>query len=296
VLVVDPGQGLGEVVRAQLEAGGFAVREAADLCPAMVSLRREHADAVVLDLTTGERDALAALGRLRADAVVGGVALIVVTGAGHRDLPLEALAAGADDYVCEPVDGHELVARVLAARRRKLLEHELRTRNAALEHLTSTDALTGVRNRRALEEEVHRLVSRSRRHGRPVAALLVDVDHFKAVNDEHGHAAGDAALRQIAARLRCVLRAEDVLGRWGGEEFLVLLPEIGALGAATTAERLRRAVAASPVGTEDTARWVTISIGWAVWDDHEPDELVAAADRELLAAKRSGRDRVFPAG
>jgi len=294
VLVVDPAQGHREVARAQLEAGGFAVREAADLQQALLSLRRDRADAVVLDLTTGERDDLAAVGRLRAEAVLEGVALVAVVRAAQRDRALEALGAGADEYVCEPVDGRELVARVLAARRRRLLEHELRTRNAALERLTSTDVLTGLRNRRGLEEEARRLVSRARRHGRSVAALVLDVDHFKAVNDEHGHAAGDVALRQIAARLRGALRAEDVLGRWGGEEFLALLPDTGALGAAMAAERLRRAVADSPVGTQSTARWMTVSVGWALWDGHDPDGLIEAADRELLAAKRSGRDRVFP--
>lgn len=163
-----------------------------------------------------------------------------------------------------------------------------------LEH----DQLTGVASRGALQRRLPAEIAWSRRFDRPFSLLMVDVDHFKRVNDEHGHPAGDRALRAVAARLAHGLRAVDTVARYGGEEFALVLPETPAAGARILAERLRAAVAADPVTVgDDRALHLTVSVGVATYPADAGDEaaLVAAADRALYAAKRWGRDRVVAA-
>jgi diguanylate cyclase (GGDEF)-like protein len=161
--------------------------------------------------------------------------------------------------------------------------------------LATTDALTGLLNRRALLDGLHRECARSDRHSVPMSLLLLDVDHFKRINDEHGHAAGDAVLQAVARVLTSAARRSDYVARWGGEEFVVALPQTGDAGARIAAERLRRAVASMGVAVGDRGELVraTVSIGaassgapWSI------DALVAAADEAMYAAKARGRDRV----
>jgi two-component system, cell cycle response regulator len=155
------------------------------------------------------------------------------------------------------------------------------------------DALTGLPNRRAFEEALLREVARAEREGVPLAALLLDVDHFKRVNDGHGHPAGDAVLRAVAARARCALRAADLLARVGGEELAALLPGADRAAALEAGERVRLAVRASPVEAGNAAIAVTLSVGVAVRGAGEDGAaLLARADERLYAAKREGRDRV----
>lgn len=167
------------------------------------------------------------------------------------------------------------------------MQQEL-ARSAAL------DYLTGAMNRGAIEDQGGRALTRARRRGTPCAAIVIDVDHFKRINDAHGHAAGDGALREIVLRLRAVLRLEDGLGRLGGEEFLVLLDESDAECAAATAERLRQAIRTMPLMLESGPHPCTISLGVALLEDADGSfsDLLRRADRALYAAKAGGRDRV----
>src|SRR4029453_5251744 len=144
-------------------------------------------------------------------------------------------------------------ARVQAAARVKRLQDELRQRNEELDRISRTDALTGLRNRRHVEEYLAKLTSLARRNLEPIAVLVIDIDHFKSVNDEHGHDAGDAVLREVAGRMQDSVRLEDMVGRWGGEEFLVVLPNTTDQGAAELAERLRQVVADTPCRLADGA-------------------------------------------
>ena len=157
--------------------------------------------------------------------------------------------------------------------------------------MTWIDSLTGLYNRRHLEECLAELAAGCRRHGHDLSALVIDIDHFKQVNDTYGHPAGDAVLIELARRIRMCLRTEDVPGRWGGEEFLVLLPFIDAAGAEVVAERLRATVAGSPfnLGSGEVVA-VTVSVGGAVARDGH--DLVHRADAALYEAKRAGRDAV----
>lgn len=165
---------------------------------------------------------------------------------------------------------------------------------AALADLARRDPLTGLANRRAFEEALRREVARARRGGAPLAVAALDVDHFKRVNDAHGHPAGDAVLAAVAARAAAALRAGDLLARVGGEEFAALLPGAGLPAAAEVAERIRAALAGAPVEAAGQALRVTVSLGCAALAPEDADEaaLLARADARLYDAKRSGRDRV----
>jgi two-component system cell cycle response regulator len=222
-----------------------------------------------------------------------GVAVILAHPDADADAVVAALHDGAADVWTGTGADPELIARVrVAYRSRQLLDLALR-RYSNLEDLAYRDELTELPNRRGASRQVDVLLSRARRHGHQLALLLIDADRFKRVNDEHGHAAGDVVLREIAARLRERVRREDIVGRWGGEEFVVALPETTPDGAAAVAESLREAIAGLPIEAgDDLLLGVTVSIGVAAWTGQELEELVDRADHALYAAKAAGRDRV----
>jgi diguanylate cyclase (GGDEF)-like protein len=160
--------------------------------------------------------------------------------------------------------------------------------------LVATDGLTGLSNRRAFEDALGREFSRSTRYGRAMSVLMIDVDHFKRVNDVHGHLAGDAALRQVGAALRGNIRRDDLAGRMGGEEFAVLLPEIEHADALRVAEKLRACIRERRIVYEGASIPLSVSVGVATRSerDKQPVDLLRRADEALYAAKRAGRDRV----
>jgi two-component system cell cycle response regulator len=183
---------------------------------------------------------------------------------------------------------------VSAAVRMKRLQDELRSRNAELDLVSRTDALTGLPNRRQLAERLAEMGSASSRHGRPLGVLMLDIDHFKRVNDRAGHEAGDYVLREFAARLQRLPRLEDVVGRWGGEEFLALLPDTDLAGARLLGGRVLTAIASEPFELPDgTTLAVTVSIGCAVEIARDAEKLVARADAALYEAKAAGRNRLM---
>jgi two-component system, cell cycle response regulator len=214
--------------------------------------------------------------------------LVLLTGQGGRQQMLDGLEAGADDFLSKPVDDAELKARLAAGRRVVALQEQLR-------EMAHRDALTGLRNRAAVLGALNRELTRGRREGRPVGVVLADVDHFKRINDTFGHLAGDAVLRQAARCMQDVLRPYDTLGRYGGEEFLAVLPGCDVGATAGLAERLRQCVAEEPMGAEGALVPVTISLGAAAWVDAkaaDADGLLRAADVALYQAKAGGRNRV----
>jgi diguanylate cyclase (GGDEF)-like protein/PAS domain S-box-containing protein len=171
---------------------------------------------------------------------------------------------------------------------------------ARLEGLAHTDALTGVNNRRRFTDLASDELARAQRHGQPVALLMIDLDHFKSVNDRLGHAGGDTVLRSFAATAEGVMRQGDIFGRVGGEEFAALLPQTTPEGAEVLAERLRQRIAERPVTVGGAALHFSVSIGVSAWQPGEADaadidRLMVAADRALYAAKAQGRDRVVRA-
>jgi diguanylate cyclase (GGDEF)-like protein len=283
---------LGDVLRGQ----GWTVLEASDGQAALALARAELPSVLLLAREMEGLDGMAVLDALRADPRTADIPVVFVTG--HTDACdlADGLERGAHDYVRKPVDPVELVARIRTALRLRALHDELARRNAELEQLARTDVLTGLANRRHADDALRATTASARRHGRTLCAVLVDIDRFKSVNDVHGHAAGDAVLREVAARLTAGLREEDVAARWGGEEFLLLLPD--SPDASVVCERLRAAISERPVNVHGLLELhVSASFGWAPWTGEETGEaLVGRADLALYAAKAGGRDRVVAAG
>jgi two-component system, cell cycle response regulator len=296
VLVADDSRVVRVMLRRQLEARGLRVEEAEDGHQAVRGCRTLRPDILLLDVEMPGLDGYTVLRILREDAELSQIPVVFLTAhAGTEDV-VRALQLGAHDYLRKPFEPSELIARVSAALRVKSLQDELRRRNAELETVTRTDALTGIYNRRHLEERLHGMLAAARRHRQPAAVLMIDVDHFKRVNDTLGHAGGDAVLRQVAERLHRRVRLEDVVGRWGGEEFLVLSDATDAAAAEVLAGRLLAAVSSTPFaieGTDDVS--VTVSIGCAAGTD-DAEALVRRADDALYEAKSEGRNRVVVSG
>jgi diguanylate cyclase (GGDEF)-like protein len=276
---------------ALLEGVGADVIGFGDRLAAAESVRRDRPHVVLLEHgLDGEQRAL--VRDVAGDPELLGVAVVLVQPGADVDAIVAALEDGAVDVWARDGVAPELIARVRTAyRSRQMLDLALR-RYADLEDLAYRDELTELPNRRGAMRQVDVLLSRARRHGHHLALLLIDADRFKAVNDVHGHAVGDVVLRELAARLRERVRREDVVGRWGGEEFVVALPETTPDGAAAVAESLRAAIARMPIAADGLELDVTVSIGVAAWTGGELDDLVARADRALYEAKAAGRDRV----
>ena len=293
VLIAEDSLVVRTVLRRQLEAQGYTIVEADDGYSALAVCRKTKPDVVLLDIEMPGLDGYQVLEQMKADPALSEVPVVFLTGhTGAEDL-VEGLRLGAHDYLRKPFESSELIARVSAAARVKALQDELRRRNAELDVIGRTDALTGLFNRRHIEERLNEVASTARRHGFTFGVVMLDIDHFKNVNDTVGHAGGDTVLREFATRTRRVLRQEDIPGRWGGEEFLLVLPHTDLEGIAKLGERVRAAVAAEPFALDDGGQLaVTVSCGGAVGEGFEPEELVKRADAALYEAKESGRNRV----
>ncbi len=270
---------------------GHTVTATADAGEALASCREQSPDVVVVDESLCEDGGL--LTALKSDAEAYRAAVVLVERPGlNLATAVCALDRGVEDFLVEPAGDAELIARVQAAGRTKVLQQELVDQSRRLEALIFEDPLTGLPNRRFILTQTAGLISGARRHGRQVAVAMIDVDHFKAFNDRHGHAAGDHVLAGVAAVLRRNLRAEDQVGRLGGEEFLALLPDTGADAAASAAEKLRAEVEAERVEHDGRDLGVTISVGWAAWEGETAEEVLRRADDALYSAKRLGRNLV----
>ena len=212
----------------------------------------------------------------------------------QKDL-VEGMDAGADDYVTKPFNTHELRVRLRAGRRILDLQEQLLLAQDALRVQATHDGLTGLWNRTSILEILDREMARAGRESTPLAVLMADLDYFKQVNDTHGHLAGDAVLRESSRRMQAIIRAYDAVGRYGGEEFLVVLPGCDQSGGFAQAERLRQSISSKPFQTSSGDIPVTCSLGLS-WTDgrgrFNTNALLRAADAALYQAKRAGRNRV----
>jgi diguanylate cyclase (GGDEF)-like protein len=269
--------------------------EALDGEDALRVCRAERPDVVLLDVEMPKLDGHGVLAAMQDDEVLADIPVVFCTGRTTTEDVVEGLRIGAHDYLRKPFEVPELVARVSAAVRVKVLQDELRERNAALDAMSRMDELTGLPNRRHLKEHLVAEVSASLRHGVALSVLMIDVDRFKSVNDTFGHEAGDEVLRSIAARLVSACRAEDIAGRWGGEEFLVVAPHTDPAASAQLAERIRAVVSDGNITIEGGASLVvTVSIGTVSGSEDLPT-LLRRADAALYAAKDAGRNVVVDA-
>jgi two-component system cell cycle response regulator len=294
VLVADNSDEVRAELERRLGERGYRVASAGEGAQALELVAREVPDVVLLDYELAGIDGMAVLDRLRADDELAAVPVIMLTQLADPELLVEALRRGAHDYLRKPFDPSELDARVMAALRVKRLHDALLEANRKLAEQALTDDLTRLANRRHGAHQLEREIALGVRHGRDLALVRVDVDHFKAINDTHGHQAGDQVLAEVARRLAGAVRGGDELARWGGDEFVAILPGTDRPGALRAAERLRAAVAEAPIEIVGASLPVTVSVGWAHWAGDTPDDLLARADRALYKAKDAGRDMVFP--
>jgi two-component system, cell cycle response regulator len=250
---------------------------------------------VIAGLTAGD-DALRLVAHCRARGAFRQLPIVLVADGSELARLAKGLDLGANDYLVRPVERSELLARCAAQVRHKRLQDRLDQSYQRSLALALTDELTGLYNRRYLFAHLDELIGRVNRDGIGAAVLLFDIDHFKTVNDSHGHAAGDEVLRQIARRALGSVRSADLVARLGGEEFAVVMPETELAVAAAVAERLRAAIAEQPftVAAGGKRRAVTVSIGVtaAAPGGDERDRMLKRADDALYAAKAAGRNRV----
>jgi two-component system cell cycle response regulator len=284
------------MLRTMLTKWGYDVTIARNGVEAWQALQSEDSPRLaILDWMMPGMDGVEVCRRVRAADREPYIYILLLTGRTDSQDLVEGMDAGADDYITKPFNAHELRVRLRAGRRILDLQEELLQAREALREQATHDSLTGLLNRASILETLHNDLSRARRESQPVALLMVDLDRFKLINDTCGHLAGDAVLRESAHRMKSAIRRYDAIGRYGGEEFLIVLPGCGVDAARVQAERVRRAVATGPFAAGAQSLTVTCSIGVSCRTRPsltDVDSLVREADLALYGAKDRGRNRV----
>ena len=302
LLIVDDHEDNVDVLRARLGARGYRIATASDGEEALRLVAECPPDLILLDVMMPRVDGHEVARRVKADPGLPFIPIIMQTALDSVESKVEGLRAGADDYITKPINFAELEARVRSMLRIKALqtalekrERELAAANEELQRMAVTDGLTGLFNRRHLEERLREMFEHSQRFREPLACVMFDLDHFKSVNDTYGHQAGDAVLRQLAVLLKSNAREVDRIGRYGGEEFMALLPGTVLDAAVTFAERTRQAVEGHVFTLDGGTLRRTMSCGAAAWPHpriKHREALVKFADDALYVAKELGRNRV----
>lgn len=299
VLLAADGLWDSQSVQETLEAQGHTVEFAEDDAATLAKAIAGNYDIVMIGDGDRTGDALRLCSQLRSQPETRHGPILMLVPEGSDERLAKALELGINDYLVRPLERDELIARSWTQIRRKRYEDRLRDNYMVSVNAAVTDALTGLYNRRYLESHFERISERLKEEGKPISLLMLDVDHFKAVNDTHGHDVGDLVLQAIARRLVSNLRGFDTAIRFGGEEFVVLLPDAPLTAAVSTAERLCKAVSASLVPVPGLAEGlqITASLGTATIQagDESLDMLVKRADEALYQAKEAGRNRVITA-
>ena len=302
ILVVDDHEDNVELLRARLESWGYTVDCAHDGKEALDQVMKAPPDLILLDVMMPSLDGNEVARRVKQNPALPFIPIIMQTALDSTESKVEGLEAGADDYITKPIEFAELKARLRSMLRIKKLQEDLEERerelleaNERLRHRSRTDALTGLENRRSIERQLDTMFAHGLRLNEPLGCVMCDLDRFKSVNDEHGHHAGDAVLKQFAAMLKKAAREIDVVGRYGGEEFILLLPGTVIDAAVTFAERVRKEVEAHTFVFEGGSIRRTVSFGVAGWPHPritDCDAIVRSADDALYVAKETGRNRV----
>lgn len=297
VLLVEDSAVYRQLIGGHLKSWGFEVTMAQTGAEATQILERPEAPKLVLlDGMLPDIEGIELCGRIRAAGSSGHyVYVILLTGKEGRQNMLDGLEAGADDYLRKPFDEAELKARLLVGKRILDLQAELVAARESMREAATRDALTGLLNRAEIFSLLERELERSRRERKPLCVILADIDHFKRVNDTGGHLFGDEALREIARRMQSRLRPYDGVGRYGGEEFLLVLPSCDLKGAIERANEMRELIAKTHVAAGGVKQAITMSLGVAISECvgvKEVEALIDRADKALYVAKKKGRNRV----
>ena len=302
LLLVDDSSAQSGKIRATLERLGYAVDCASSGVEGLKLARAQRPDLILLDVEMADLDGFAVCRWLKVNTETRDIPVIMLTVRKEVADRVEGLNIGADDYLPKPFADAELEARIFAALRVKAAHAELRERNSQLESmlhhveaLAITDPLTGLFNRRRFADVLKREFAITRRYKNTLSCMMIDIDHFKRINDRYGHDVGDQVLKEAARRLIETVREVDVPARYGGEEFAVLLPHTAKRDAAIAAERVRAAMSKTEFRCGEASIRISASLGVAGNSDvtdGQAEDLVKAADYALYEAKRLGRDRV----
>jgi len=306
-LVVDDDRSIQLLLKKLLSSAGHIVHTASNGKEALAIAMETRPHLIITDWIMPEMDGVSFCRALRQTKVGRGVYLLLLTSMEDEARLVEAFEAGVDDYVVKPINPRVLTARLRAGQRTIRLQQEVESdreeirrfaaelamTNRRLQQAALMDPLTEVPNRRYAMDRMQQEWSAADRNDRPMACMVIDVDHFKSINDTHGHDVGDTVLRRVAETLKQTARMQDVIARLGGEEFLVLCPNTDSAAAAQCAERLRQSIQNLRVPNGTGELQVTISIGVAALDAEMigPDAMIKAADQAVYAAKQSGRNR-----
>src|SRR5215204_3034340 len=303
ILIVDDHEDNIELLRARLEARGYRIDAAMDGEQALARVAAAPPDLILLDVMMPRIDGFEVVRRLKANKDLPFIPIILQTALDSTEHKVEGLDAGADDYITKPINFAELEARVKSMLRIKRLQDALEARerelsevNSQLLKMAQTDSLTELDNRRYLEQRLDEMFEHSRRLKEPVAVVLCDLDRFKSVNDTYGHQVGDVVLKDLARILKKEAREIDRVGRYGGEEFMLLLPGTVLDAAVTFAERVRKRIERHTFSFPGGSLSRTASFGVSGWPHPKIkacDSLVRAADDALYVAKEMGRNRVI---
>jgi two-component system cell cycle response regulator len=295
VLVADDSRLSRKLVEHSLSGQGYALLFAESGREAMALFSEHQPSIVITDWMIPDVSGIELCEHIRKQSRQPYTYLIILTGNKERDKLVTGLAAGADDYLTKPFHREELQARVGVGRRIVELHRQLEAKNLLLEELALTDPLTGLPNRRAIEDWATRQLSGAQRYGFSFLVVLADLDHFKAVNDTYGHDRGDSVLKKFSEILKTNSRRSDICGRIGGEEFLFILTHTTQENARMVIERIRRQLEATKFDFDGGSFTVTASFGLAGFEGRQPadfNQLVIQADAALYAAKRTGRNRI----
>jgi two-component system cell cycle response regulator len=303
ILVADDEPVNRTLIERLLVREGYHVLAARNGSEAVEQARSALPDLVLLDMMMPEMDGLDACRLIKETEATHDIPIIFLSARGETEMKVSALSLGADDYISKPFEADELIARVHVAIRLKRERDQLRMsaeeasmRAEQAQARAMTDALTGLLNRYGLQHTLAREHAEARRYQRPLSCILIDLDKFKTINDTYGHAIGDLTLQQVAGILREAVRASDTVFRYGGEEFLVLLPETDLEGAIALADKIREVAASRPFGDGGHVFNLTLSAGASsLCTDESGHDMIARADMALYHAKEQGRNRVEPA-
>jgi diguanylate cyclase (GGDEF)-like protein len=303
ILVVDDHEDNIEVLRVRLDSWGYLTASAYNGADALAYVEQTPPDLILLDVMMPEMDGNEVARRIKGNKALPFIPIIMQTALDSTEDKVEGLEAGADDYITKPIDFAELRARLRSMLRIKRLQEALEERekellevNKKLTYMSQTDGLTGLDNRRHLNERIEEMFQHAQRLNEPFSCVMCDLDKFKSVNDTYGHQAGDEVLKQLAAILKEEAREIDRVGRYGGEEFMLLLPGTVLDAAVTFAERVRKRIEGHTFTFDGGTLTRTASFGVSGWPHPAIDQcdgLVRAADDALYVAKETGRNRVI---
>ncbi len=297
VLIIDDSAAIRKQIIKALEPYGLftCYHEAEDGLAGFKKFLSSPVDIVLCDLEMPLIDGFKFLGMLKGRPEFQDVPVILLTSVNDQIMKTRGLEQGASDYITKPLDHEELTARVRIHLKLKKLQDELKRANKLLLELSNTDQLTGLYNRRYMMESLDKEMQRTLRKGGNTSLILLDIDHFKRVNDRFGHLQGDAVLQKIALQLQKELRSYDCAARYGGEEFVAILPDSSLQDAVFVADRIRRAVQATRFSAPLVGLTLTVSLGVASFSQEHPstiDGFIKQADDALYRAKDNGRNRV----